>query len=524
MTLERSVHDLRSRYTILGVIYLSRFFDLGGESYLYTSLRNLRQDSYAADQRILIVQDCDDQYDCDDLPGKAITALQKMLWEIDISNCFVIVVTANPGIEQELASAKTLYSGDSTDISFHMADGTYHKQQPTIESFCTLPWVHVYVGPQGDVLPCCFGDKKFPLGNVHESSVTEILQSDRANQLRSNMLAGKRTKECTWCWNLEDQQITSPRSKANQKWAEDKIKIQAVQSSAAGSPKSLDIRLSNLCNLKCRMCDSYYSSAIAQEMREIFGKITDPLPKSIRTETLDEIITFLPLVDSIYFAGGEPLMSAEHYAILEALVSCGNRTASIEYNTNFTVLKYKDKNAIDLWNNFANVEIHASIDAMGPQAQYIRHGTVWEKIERNLQDINAQASHVKFKVSSTLGFMNVENLIDLQKQWSQSGKISLVDFSVTVMTLPEYLTLRILPWQHKKRLETIINEHISWCQENSATDLAEQWKLALIFMWDRDDSHLLPTFRKITKQLDAHRYESFESIFPQYKSLVESAD
>ena len=38
------------------------------------------------------------------------------------------------------------------------------------------------------------------------------------------------------------------------------------------------------------------------------------------------------MAEKIYFAGGEPLLAAEHYEILNALISCGNTDLEITYN------------------------------------------------------------------------------------------------------------------------------------------------------------------------------------------------
>ena len=93
-----------------------------------------------------------------------------------------------------------------------------------------------------------------------------------------------------------------------------------------------------------------------------------------------------------YFAGGEPLMTDKHYEILEHLIETGNTKVTLEYNSNVSRLKYKNKSIIDLWNKFENVTVSASLDSWGSRAEYIREGTDWDKVESNLQTIKEKMS------------------------------------------------------------------------------------------------------------------------------------
>ena len=47
------------------------------------------------------------------------------------------------------------------------------------KTLCMLPWVHMYVGADGNVLPCCIGDYKQPLGNTHKNNIKEIWNSQK---------------------------------------------------------------------------------------------------------------------------------------------------------------------------------------------------------------------------------------------------------------------------------------------------------------------------------------------------------
>ena len=507
-----AVCQLQKLYNTAGPFYLSEFYGPDGNKKLYNFLISVYRPEYSNNFRILVVQDCADVYDYQDLPGQAICALQQYVSQVD------------KNIDNELDIVQKLYSTDSCKIQSHLIDNVEYKvaYQPQ-DTFCVLPWMHLYVGPDGNVLPCCVADQKFPLGSINTSSVDNIQKSTEFNLLRSNMLSGKRNKECKRCYAQEDAGLKSARQSHNTRWSGKKLNINPDGTIDKFEPVYLDIRLNNICNLKCRMCSGYFSSAIAQEEAKLFGNrgYLDLIMQSEqKTLALNEIAKYLPYAEKIYFAGGEPLLAPEHYKILNALIECNNTNLEITYNTNFTSLTYKDISVLDLWKNFSNLTVGASLDAIGVVAEYVRHGTNWSLIEYNLASLKLHCPHVNFTVSSVVGVLNVSSLIQLQKNWHDRGILDISKFSLSAMIGPEHLTVCILPAEHKIRLSVDINNHITWCRQHRALSLASQWTDVLNLMNNRDLSHLLPEFARLTKSMDLYRYESFVDIFPEYRDLI----
>jgi radical SAM protein with 4Fe4S-binding SPASM domain len=479
----------------------------------------LHKSEFQPTERLVFVQDCADVYDYNDLPGKVITQLQKYASQIDISNFFIIVISGNEFINQELEQVRQLYSNDSCTIqSITVNDLKYQSIENTQDTFCVLPWMHLYVGPDGNVLPCCVADQKFPMGNIKKQSIESILKSNQFVALRENMLNNRRSKECNYCYAKEDVGSGSARKYHNQQWhvSNPTAVIEKF------NPVYLDIRLNNICNLKCRMCSSYFSSAILAEENKLFdvkNKKSILTPQQ-RTIALDEILEYACYAEKIYFAGGEPLLCKEHYDILQQLIDCKNTNLKITYNTNFTTLQYQNFNVLELWKKFSNITIGASLDAEGSVAEYVRHGTVWKDIENNLSMLKIHCPHVKFTVTSTVGFLNIESLIELQKRWHNNSILDLDNFSLSVMISPAHMTASVLPIHHKNRMEPMIFQHIAWCQQQGAESLANQWNDVLNYMWSQDDSHHLGEFKRLTNITDQNRKESFVKTFPEYSDLI----
>jgi sulfatase maturation enzyme AslB (radical SAM superfamily) len=362
------------------------------------------------------------------------------------------------------------------------------------------------------------------MGNIRDDSINNILKSDKFNQLRKNMLSGRRSKECKRCYNFEDANQPSPRIKNNTRWSHLK-NLDFNKDGTINEFKSvfLDLRLSNLCNLKCRMCDGYFSSAIAQEDAELFGNYThlnNSLQNKDRKAELTDILEYVSVAEEIYFAGGEPLLSFEHYKILDALIKCNNTDLRIIYNTNFTKLSFKNQSVTKLWNKFSNVTVGASLDAMDNVAEYIRSGTNWKEIEHNLTQLKDESPHVNFTVTSTVGFMNIASLIKLQRQWHNNDILNIKKFSLNTTLSPAHLTVQVLPIHHKIRLSALIKNHISWCVENHADKLAVQWQETLDYMLDDDHTHYLGEFKRLTNIVDTHRNQSFIDVFPEFQDLL----
>lgn len=525
---ENAIASQQTLYDTTEPYYLSNFYQPNGKKHLHDFLTSVYQSEYKPNFRILIVQDCVDKYDYVDLPGAAICALQKYVSQIDISNFFVLVITGNKNILAELEQVQKLYSTDLYSIQNHIVEEigytagiVKHEIQDT---FCVLPWMHLYIGTDGNVLPCCVADHQHAMGNIEEQSVDSIAKSPAFTQLRANMLSGVRSKECSRCYAQDDAGIKSLRLGHTARWGN----ITSDNFNKDGSidrfdPVYIDIRLNNICNLKCRMCSGYFSSAIAQEEAVLFGNkesAQSSLTLKQRKMALKEIIEYVPAVEKIYFAGGEPLLTEEHYEILDALVACGNTDLEITYNTNFTTLNYRGRSVLNLWKQFSNINIGASLDAEGAVAEYVRHGTDWDVIELNLNLVKSQCPHVNFTVTSTVGLLNAASLIGLQQRWHNSNTLPISKFSQSVMIGPEHLTVCVLPLEHKQRLEQTINHHISWCKENNAKDLATQWGDVLNYMWSRDNSHLISEFNRLTQIVDQHRNESLAESISELANLL----
>jgi sulfatase maturation enzyme AslB (radical SAM superfamily) len=234
----------------------------------------------------------------------------------------------------------------------------------------------------------------------------------------------------------------------------------------------------------------------------------------------EQLEPHIPYLEQIYFAGGEPLMMEEHYRILKELVKREMFNVKLIYNTNFSRLALKDDNVLEYWKLFQNVGVGASLDAMGPRAEYIRKGTKWDQIERNREQMLEVCPNTDFYVSATVSLYNVLHVSDFHKDWVNKGYVKAQDWNINILQGPERDRVDVLPQKFKIEAKNKIDDHIKWLepQDHLRRAIGSYQGLVNIMMKD-DRSYLLGEFFRTNDRLDQYRQESFEQVFPELSSL-----
>ena len=173
------------------------------------------------------------------------------------------------------------------------------------DSFCVYPFMSLNIMPAGTAKPCCaFGtlleDAGKPL-SVYDSSMGAIWNSQAMRDIRRAMVEGKPVAACEYCYNQERLGLASMWTDDTGRWSRGlfdfpnhsgataaNLKAQARDNGFAlpGGPAWLDLDMGNLCNLKCRMCNSTYSSAIAADPVHARWSPPSPEPGRWRRDSL----------------------------------------------------------------------------------------------------------------------------------------------------------------------------------------------------------------------------------------------
>ena len=562
MTLEQ----LKEKYEIVGTIDLSQWTDdyQHSSEWLQQQCQQVYQMEYSENQRIVFLHSFDYYVKNADSAGLILKNLQVALNETDISNYFVVVYSTNPNIEKEVQIIVS-QSTDPVTVNFFGMPGEFDRREldqhpysrkeqyqygsanpikislndiserdkfllSESKTFCMYPWIHLHAWPTGQAFPCCHAESPAgELGNSRQQTLTDIWNSPKQRQLRTDMLSETANSACVRCYEQEKSGFFSGRQSANKHHGHHIDRISSTKADGHLEQFEMtywDIRFSNLCNLKCRSCGHIFSSQWYQDQAKLAGgnwkERNTVLNYAGRTETdmWEQLEAHLDYVEQIYFAGGEPLLMEEHYNILDELVRRKRFDVRLIYNTNFTHTDLKGRSVFEYWKQFKSVAVGASLDASGARGEYIRKGTDWAVVEQNRRDMLRICPGVDFYISPTLSIMNAMHLPDFHRDWVEKGLLKPQDLNVNILQDPSYYRIDIATAEYKQQIRQKFEQHIEWLRPQDQLSRATVgFESAINFMMQTDNTHLIDTFWRKTHELDAIRKENILDVIPELAAL-----
>lgn len=395
------------------------------------------------------------------------------------------------------------------------------------ETFCIYPWSYLFQWPNGNLHTCC--DGSIVLGKATDSYLDK-LQSPVMNDIRKKMLDGEWHKNCENCRLKEQKGFKSSRITANYLHSKTLLpKIGDLSSEGfLENPKIflMELRLSNLCNLKCRTCDHNSSSAWFEDERALTGQgLLDRYPdKKILNSNIDieSLSPSLEHILKIEFAGGEPFLDSRVEKILYQLIDMGRHNeVLVSFITNFTQIQ-PDNPILQLVQKFQNRNFVISLDGMGPRAEYIRSGTHWASIEKNLDYFLEHFSDNSFfNIHCTYSIFNAFHIIDFHRWITEDKQIPKHKFAFNLALGPEHITADIIPIPIKKDLIQLYRDYQNSWLDVPKNRIRSTFDGAITYLSkSRDNSnHHLAKFFEHVDFLDLRRNECFEEVFPEWKNL-----
>jgi len=379
---------------------------------------------------------------------------------------------------------------------------SYEHNTPMPEQFfCPLPWIHQFIQPTG-VKICCSSTKELQLSPA-EFNASAYLQA-----VKDTIAQGQVPKECQGCVANEQMGFGSTRQSALRDW---RYTVDTVPNQI----EYLDLRYNNLCNFSCRSCEPAFSTSIDKEIKlnPVLKKYFRPVVP-IHKDIVNSIESFLPTLKRLNLTGGEPLLIKEHIDVLSTLINKGKTDVELLITTNASVVNPK---LLNLISQFENVHWTVSIDAVGELAEYIRNGTIWHTVERNLNAILALKQSVF--INTTVSAYSVFGLSALAN-WFRSTKLHYPNqpFEVifSIVQYPEYLQPSAVP---TALLDTALS-NLQGCIDILSKDSINpieyisplkglQTHLSSATLHTRDSDK----FIEYTKTLDTIRNQSFNKTF-----------
>lgn len=398
--------------------------------------------------------------------------------------------------------------------------------------FCMAPWIQLHAQTNGKVAPCCmsFIESNNEIGDLRDNpDLKDAWNSANMKELRLNMLKGKKSMICTHCYNYEKVKKNSERMYYNKEYKRHYSRV--INTAKDGTVKTtsvplIDIRFSNKCNYKCRICDSVYSSLWYDEEKKIDK--TPGLPSTKEMNVSDDMLRFwesykhfLHGVERLHFAGGEPLIMDEHYKTLEYLISIGRTNITLSYNTNFSTLTYKHYDIISLWNKFEKVDVWASLDGMGKKGDYQRKGQRWQKIEENIRRIQNESTTVLFGINVTVSVFNILDIPEFYKYMVDNKFVQPDRMNLYLLFSPSYFNVTnltsTLKEKAKLKLGQFEKEYVDSLSNNS--NIKNHLGAVINYMLSANDNKQ-DEFRHWVTQVDKIRNENFISVFPELEDML----
>jgi sulfatase maturation enzyme AslB (radical SAM superfamily) len=418
-------------------------------------------------------------------------------------------------------------------------------QTPT---FCMHPFTGLATREDGAVKICC---RSQPIGWIQDQSIEDIWNGDAMREVRRQVLSGGRPDVCKPCFDLEDQGVESLRQRhINGVIPEARINLYPNALDALRDDytmpfefPTMEIKLNNLCNLKCRMCNPLDSTSWQDwdEVKPFYEKennyLVPTIAKLVRKpgqyigpfDNTDNWWTsfekLLPYFRRVEFAGGEPLMDPQHYKILDMLKPYG-RNIELKYATNGTTTGIKGGRTIhDYWPHFRSVAVNVSIDGIHSVYDHIRSGSSFATVEENVKIFQS--------------FPNVSRVVGAFT--AQAGNIlqaaECIDYFINEMNIifyshrvsyPNCLSAQVLPKELKElaidRLKNVEQRLFTFAaiQENSLLEKVtrQQIKDNINYLQAKDQHNLWNDFVEFNRRLDTTRNQSLLEAIPEFKPYV----
>lgn len=287
---------------------------------------------------------------------------------------------------------------------------------------CALPWVNLSLDVDGTSRPCCkFShlepESPYQLATLRDHTLDEVWNSEPMQRLRADFRSGVKPAECSSCW---DEEAVGIRSFRETYLADRSIHaLPDYDDLTPPQPAALDLKLSNACNLKCRICGPVASSSwLSEEVaclppesvtstylranRSYFqsNKLT---ADSTNAETLRR---WAPNIDHIEMTGGEPMMSRENRDVIELIVEHGRpEQTMLLLTTNATII---DERVLRMIPAFGSATITLSIDDLGRRLEYERAPSNAADVMENIRRYAALSSDTcKVLINCSVSTLNV---------------------------------------------------------------------------------------------------------------------
>jgi organic radical activating enzyme len=510
--------ESRYGYEIVGTIDLDIIIGLSRNT-LYKLFRKWHKVEYKFNERIVL-------YSRKPIEIETLIHVQQCAKIVDISNFFILICNESINID-DLEKVRKHHSTD--DCIFSTLIVKFDDTLPEVatnallslpDTFCFSPWAHMEISSQGEFKPCCvykepIRDQNNNPYNINTHSVHEVYNSDYLQKLRKQFLDGKKPSGCSECWEKE-----KINGMSNRNWIKAHLGIEAecllVEEDSDSNLISLDIKLGNLCNFKCRICNPMSSSRIANEQVKHFEtklNLKDLNRKGQWVENEQIWKMFEHLGDqlvNIDFYGGEPFLIKQHEMFLDYLIKNNQaKKVRLHYNSNGSIYP---QHLFEKWKHFRQIDISFSIDNINERFNLERGGN-WHEVEKNLNEfLSSKLPNMILGIFPTVNVQNVyylEELID----WFETKTFDSLIFNL--LSSPSFMSITNM----NQDLTTLVIDKLSQINQEKSLKYSV-FSIIELIKQNKNSSESVDLLADYMLKLDNVRNQKFYQTHSEIASII----
>jgi hypothetical protein len=427
-----------------------------------------------------------------------------------------------------------------------LADEAEKQLNNISPTMCYAKWGQASIHLTNGMTQSCYHP---PLHKIRVEDIKRnpaaLHNTDQKKQERGMMLKGERPQGCSYCWKIEDLGGRSDRIyRSGEDWAQSSRKdIFEELDTGDIIPRYLEVNFNQACNFKCMYCSPHLSTTWEEEVEEhgpyhVVDYLRIPvrhndlqyldMPLKVANKENPYVEAFWRWWPAIYrkievfrMTGGEPLMDANMFKVLDYIYNNPNKWLEVSVTTNLCppkndlfdkfVEKVQRLEEIQIWHDphrfnpgsgnhwYVNMALKhfalfVSLDSVGNQAEYIRHGLNYTRMQKNVSKFLGSTHNTSVTFINTFNALSVpriknylEYILDLRSQYSRENQgvvripikdpnynhpdfevhpVQRIWFDIPLLRYPKWQSVHILP----PEFDSYMEDAIAFMKENSNTD------------------------------------------------------
>lgn len=356
-------------------------------------------------------------------------------------------------------------------------------------TFCVVPFTNITTSPNNHWRQCCDSppliEHEGEYFSIFDYDIKKMWNHEFYKKLRMDLITGVKNPACNKCWKKEEAGAFSYRKKAsNDMIVSDKTVEEVFNNNGHldSYPTQLVLKIGNLCNLKCIMCNQISSDKIEKEVLvwksnndkvpqwldyidsfDVPDKIKDVRSLSLKSTPENVIKQIEPALRqgcSLELVGGEAFVNPFTNELLKYCIEQGiAKNISIETISNLSLI---NKKQVELMKEFKSIEVTASFDHIDEDRfRFIRYPASYKDFRENFDSL-IHSDSINLKISTTYSIFNIfdiDKIFDEFEYITQTMSKPLIT-NLNLVYDPNYFDIRYLEDYQKEELTDKIRQYV----------------------------------------------------------------